>query len=89
MPSYTQGNNAKSFTNEKHAKRFPFWRERGTASLWLVVESRILYVKKQESVLMFRQSVRRKVNTALSEHGKVCRTLLLSGEKGRTIEDGG
>ena len=29
MPSYTQGNNAKSFTNEKRAKRFPFWRERG------------------------------------------------------------
>ena len=52
MPSYTQGNNAKSFTNEKHAKRFPFWRERGTASLWLVVESRILYVRAWESRLM-------------------------------------
>ena len=29
MPSYTQGNNDKSFTNEKLEKRFPFWRERG------------------------------------------------------------
>lgn len=46
-------------------------------------------VSQMKSVLMFRQSARRKVNTALSEHGKVCRTLLLSGEKGRTIEDGG
>ena len=30
MLSYTQGNNDKSFTNEKLEKRFPFWRERGT-----------------------------------------------------------
>ena len=36
---------------EKHAIRFPLWRERGT-SLRLV-ESRILYVGIQESVLLF------------------------------------
>ena len=40
MPSYTQGNNDKSFTNEKLAKRFPFWRERGTdARRWKVESS--------------------------------------------------
>lgn len=66
-------------TNGKLAKRFPFWRERGTSRR--LVESRILHVRMQESVLMFRQSAWRKVNTALSEHGKVCRTLLLSGMK--------
>ena len=64
--------------------------ERGwTASLRLVGESRILYVRMQESVLMFRQSAWRKVNTALSERRKVCRTLLLSGEKGGPMHVGG
>ena len=38
----------KSYTKGKLATRFPFWRERGTASLWLVVESRILYVNQKE-----------------------------------------
>ena len=40
MPSYTQVNNDKSFTNEKLEKRFPFWRERGTICLggWWKVE---------------------------------------------------
>ena len=40
MPSYTQGNNDKSFTNENLEKRFPFWRERGTIRLggWWKVE---------------------------------------------------
>ena len=33
----------------KFAKRFPLWRERGTASRWLVVESRIHYVGIRES----------------------------------------
>ena len=46
MLSYTQGNNDKSFTNEKLEKRFPFWRERGT-SLRLG-ESRIHYVNQKE-----------------------------------------
>ena len=39
--------------NGKNAARFPLWRERGTASLWLVVESRIHYVGIQESMLLF------------------------------------
>ena len=45
--------NAKVFQKGKHAIRFPLWRERGTASRWLVVESRMLYVRTEESVLMF------------------------------------
>ena len=46
-------------TKGKHAKRFPFWRERGTASLWLVVESRFHYVGMQESMLLFWDIVTR------------------------------
>ena len=39
MLSYTQGNNDKSFTNEKLEKRFPFWRERGTDVCRWIVDS--------------------------------------------------
>ena len=45
--------NGKGCTKGKHEKRFPFWRERGTAGLWLVGESRMLYVGIQESVLLY------------------------------------
>ena len=77
----------KKTTKGKLQNEAPFLKERGT-SLRLV-ESRIHYVRMQESVLMFRQSAWRKVNTALSEHRKVCRTLLLSGEKGGPTHVGG
>ena len=40
--------NAKVFQKGKHVIRFPLWRERGTASRWLVVESRMLYVNPSE-----------------------------------------
>ena len=46
-PLLAKGKNAKA-DYRKHAKRFPFWRERGTASRWLVVESRIHYVNQKE-----------------------------------------
>ena len=38
--------------NGKNAARFPFWRERGTASRWLVVESRMLYVNPWDMLLL-------------------------------------
>ena len=38
--------------NGKNAARFPFWRERGTASQRLVVESRMLYVCMKENIKM-------------------------------------
>ena len=38
----------KSSANEKHASRFPFWRERGDHLIHQMVESRILYVNQKE-----------------------------------------
>ena len=50
--SLLQKENFRKLIDGKNATRFPFWRERGTASLWLVVESRMLYVKPLESMPM-------------------------------------
>ncbi|MDY3957592.1 MAG: hypothetical protein SOY74_05325, partial [Allisonella histaminiformans] len=45
--------NAKALQMESLQNAAPFWRERGTASRWLVVESRIPYVGIQGSVLLY------------------------------------
>ena len=44
--------NAKALQMESLQNAAPFWRERGTASRWLVVESRFLYVGIRESKRM-------------------------------------